>query len=132
MKRNMELIRDLLLRLEGLPKTSHERLDIGSWDDELKFDDYTPDEIDYHMGLLYEADIITSSDTINAMANGAWIFDSLTWAGHDFLDSVRDPEVWKRTKAGALTVGGWTFGMLKEFGVAYLKQVAKERLHLEL
>ena len=56
----------------------------------------------------------------------------LTWEGHDFLDTVRDPDVWKRTKEGASKMGGWTFGLLKDLGTAYLKHVAKERLGLDL
>jgi hypothetical protein len=56
----------------------------------------------------------------------------LTWEGHDFLDAVRDPEVWKRTMDGAGKMGGWTFGLLKDLGAAYLKHVAKERLGIDL
>ena len=84
------------------------------------------------MGLLYEAELITSGQDINAMSDGSWIFNRLTWAGHDFLDTVRDPEVWTRTKDGASKMGGWTFGLLKDLGTAYLKHVAKERLGLDL
>jgi hypothetical protein len=29
----------------------------------------------------------------------------LTWNGHEFLDAVRDDEVWRRTKEGARKAG---------------------------
>lgn len=66
------------------------------------------------------------------MGNGAWIFDRLTWSGHDFLDTVRDPEVWKRTKSGASKIGGLAFEGMKNMAMAYAKHLAKERLGLDL
>ncbi|MCJ2136065.1 DUF2513 domain-containing protein [Methylobacterium sp. J-026] len=126
MKRDMNLIRELLLRLEGLPKTSHMRLHIGSDDERLIFESYTPDQVDYHMALLYEVEMITSSDSIDAMASGEWVFDALTWSGHDFLDTVRDPDVWKETKSRASQIGGWTLDIVKDLARAYLKQKAQQ------
>ena len=51
---------------------------------------------------------------------------------YNFLDAVRDLEVWKRTKEGASKMGGWTFGLLKDLGTAYLKHKAKDLLGLDL
>ena len=132
MKRDMGLIRELLMRLEALEKSPHRRVHIHSEGDELRFDDYTADQVDYHMELLYEFDLITSSDSQNALMSGEWIFDRLTWGGHDFLETVRDPEVWKRTKSGASKLGGLAFGAFKDMATAYAKHVAKERLGLDL
>jgi len=58
--------------------------------------------------------------------DGSFLFRRLTMEGHDFLDTVRDPEIWRRTKQGATKAGGWTIGLLAEFGRAVLKQKAKE------
>jgi Hypothetical protein (DUF2513) len=30
-----------------------------------------------------------------------WVDLNLTWQGHEFLETVRDPDVWERTKEGA-------------------------------
>jgi hypothetical protein len=40
------------------------------------------------------------------------IFRRLTWFGHDFLDSVRDPAIWKATKEGAAKIGGFSVHLL--------------------
>ncbi len=131
MKRDMGLIRELLMRLEALDKAPHTRVHIHSADDELSFDGYTGEQVDYHMGLLYEFDLITSTDTQNRLLSGQWIFDQLTWDGHDFLETVRDPEVWKKTKSGASVVGGLAFGAFKDMATAYAKHLAKEKLGLD-
>jgi hypothetical protein len=36
----------------------------------------------------------------------------LTAAGHDYLDTIRDPEIWRQTKEGARAAGGFTIEML--------------------
>ena len=132
MKRDMGLIRGLLLKLEDLEKKSHEVVTISSSEAELEVEGYEPGQIDYHMSLLYEAGLITSGIDTDMMMDGTWVFRRLTWAGHDFLDTVRDPEVWKRTKSGASKLGGLAFEGVKNMATAYAKHVAKERLGLDL
>ena len=61
-----------------------------------------------------------------------WYVDRLTYAGHEFLDAVRDGEVWRRTKEGAAKAGGAGLKLMLQLGVAYGKQVAAERLGLHL
>lgn len=122
MKRDMDLVRGMLLAIEDDVLRFGEGTDNGGLD--------APDDvITAHLRLLEQAGLI---EVMSRPISGPIYIRGLTWDGHDFLDAVRDPEVWKRTKDGALTVGGWTFGLMKELGVAYLKQVAKERLHLDL
>ena len=66
------------------------------------------------------------------MGTYGWNIMRLTWEGHEFLDTVRDPEIWRKTKSGAATAGGYAFGFMKDLATAYAKHVAKERLGLEL
>lgn len=56
----------------------------------------------------------------------------LTWHGHEFLDAIRDPEVWKKTKNGALAAGGFTFDLLKELAKGYLKKQIADRTGVEI
>ncbi|KZB99366.1 hypothetical protein AU375_04442 [Methylobacterium radiotolerans] len=130
MKRDMDLVREVLLKLEALPMRPGSMIVISGYDEEMAIDGHKPEEVEYHMTMLRNAGFLDSPGAQPA-GNGI-TFRSLTWEGHDFLDTVRDPEVWKRTKAGASKVGGWTFEFIKQVGTAYLKQVAKERLHLDL
>lgn len=132
MKRDLGLIRELLLKLEEVEKETFDIITIGSSEPEIAVEGFEVDQIDYHMSLLYEAGLITSGTDTDSMGDGAWIFRRLTWAGHDFLDTVRDPEVWKRTKSGASKLGGLAFGAFKDMATAYAKHVVKERLGLDL
>lgn len=122
MKRDMDLVRGMLLAIENDVLRFGEGTDNGGLD--------APDEvIEAHLRLLEQAGLV---EVIFRPLRGSIQVRGLTWEGHDFLDTVRDPEVWKRTKDGASKMGGWTFGLLKDLGTAYLKHVAKERLGLDL
>lgn len=131
MMRNMDLIRELLLKLEALPLRPGETVtSLTGHNEEVAIKGYEPDEITHHLRMLREGELIECPGS--QPANGGVTFRSLTWEGRDFLDSVRNPEVWKRTKAGASKMGTWTFGLIKDIATAYAKNVAKERLGLEL
>ena len=56
----------------------------------------------------------------------------LTYQGHEFLDTIRDGEVWRRTKAGAEKIGGASIGFIWELAKAYGKQLVTERLGFSL
>ena len=50
----------------------------------------------------------------------------MSWAGHEFLDKVRDPEIWRQTKAGAAKVGSWSVKFLGELATGFIKAKAME------
>jgi DNA-binding transcriptional ArsR family regulator len=130
MKRDMELVREVLLKLEALPLRPGAMTVISGHSEEMAIDGYSPDEVEYHLTQLRDAGFLDSPGS--QPAGYGITFRSLSWEGHDFLDAVRSPEVWKRTKEGASTVGGWTFGLMKDMATAYAKHVAKEKLGLDL
>jgi purine nucleoside phosphorylase len=118
MKRDMELIRTLLLRSEG---------------DEAAVriaDTYSVEERAYHVQLMVDAGFVEA--IVHRNADGApigAITSRLTWAGHDFLDAMRDDTIWKKAKEHVLKPGAsWTFDLLKE----WLKVQAKEKLGIPL
>lgn len=81
MKRNMDLIRLILLEIEKGPYD-------GSWLD-INIDGYTDNDISYHVILLAEAGLIEAQD--NSTLDGlSWQPKRLTWQGHEFLDASRD------------------------------------------
>ena len=57
---------------------------------------------------------------------------ALTWEGREFLDSVRNPETWAKTKEGAHKIGTWSISLLSDMAKAYAKHLAKEKLGLDL
>jgi hypothetical protein len=56
----------------------------------------------------------------------------LTASGHDFLDTVQNPEVWSKTKAAAKKVGGVGFDLFLQIAKAEAKRFAFEKLGLPL
>ncbi|MFZ1741425.1 MAG: DUF2513 domain-containing protein [Pontixanthobacter sp.] len=50
----------------------------------------------------------------------------ITWSGHEFLDKVRDPEIWSKTKAGAAKLGSWSVKVLGEMASGYIRLKAAE------
>jgi hypothetical protein len=110
MKREMDLIRELLLKLETLPIPSTGFRMIHPDEAEVQVEGYTVEQIDYYLSLLEQANLISAGglDVLGMKIGPGTAFRSLSWAGHDFLDSVRSPDVWDRTKTAAAAVGGFT------------------------
>ncbi|MBQ0820972.1 DUF2513 domain-containing protein [Microvirga sp. HBU67558] len=128
----MDLIRELLLKLEQL-SSAHRVVTFTADDEEIAVEGYTPDEIEYHLALIWrEGFVETGTSGSGQMMSGEFLFRRLTWKGHDLIDSIRDPEVWKKTKEGASKAGGWTVQLLADFSKAILKQKLKEMTGFEL
>ena len=58
MKRDMDLIRELLLKLEALPIQRGDIVSIYPETDEIAVAGYDTDQIDYHLSLIQEANLI--------------------------------------------------------------------------
>ncbi|QBY55501.1 DUF2513 domain-containing protein [Cupriavidus oxalaticus] len=129
MKRDMDLVRDLVLRLEGLPMKRGDIFIIKPDDNELKFDQYTVDQVDYHMRLIYEAGLVEDA---GAGSMDGYGFERLSWAGHDFADSVRDNAIWAKTKLGAMAAGGFTVQLLVDLAKGFVKKQIEERTGVKL
>jgi hypothetical protein len=130
MKRDMDLIRELMLKLEELPvgpgDNVHIQPDNGSLLVEgssvVPVGEYSADEIEYHLSLIEKARFI--EPTRHGPAVGI-MFKGLSWSGHDFLDSVRSPDVWDRTKQAVSTAGGFTVDLLVFAAKTYLENRIK-------
>jgi uncharacterized protein DUF2513 len=127
MIRDMDLVREILLRVEIQQDPSS--------DDLLKqrVNDADRATVSEHLRLLIdEAKLITGMAVSDMDGEEAWIDLKLTWAGHDFLDAVRDPKVWARTKRGAEHVKGFTFDLLKDLAKGLLKKQIEEHTGVKL
>jgi hypothetical protein len=125
MKRDMDVVRDVLCAIsdaEGKP----------SWKGLIE--GKSPHEAEvilYHIDLLNRAGYLTG----NALSMGGhkiWENLDLTWQGHEFVDAVRNPETWTKTKEGARKIGSWSVDLLLDMAKAYAKHLAKEKLGLDL
>jgi hypothetical protein len=126
MKRDMDLIRDLLFRLESWPMERGDVVAVSP--DAIATEGHSAHEIEYHLNLLKEARLVDFPTEWEA----GFYFRALTWEGHDFLDSIRDPKVWAKTKSGAEAAGGFTVDLLKDLAKGLIKKQIEEYTGVKL
>ncbi|MCF6327166.1 MAG: DUF2513 domain-containing protein [Devosiaceae bacterium] len=128
MKRDMDIVRGLLLKIE-----KYGTVNMGS----LMSESPTAGEVNqtnYHLKMLIEEAGMVRGEVCVTMdrASVEWIDLDLTWQGHDFLDSVRDPEIWRLAKDGAQKVGGLSIELLGELAKGLVKQQIKKLTGVEI
>lgn len=115
MKRDMDLIRKLLLYLEEMDPYNREV--------PIRIDGYGLDQIEYHGYLLVDAGLATGVDrTTFENRQPEYFLTGLTWAGHEFLDAARNETNWKKAKEKFAGVGGFSFGVLQALLIALMKE----------
>jgi hypothetical protein len=115
MKRDMDLIRLLLLQAEG----ERPAPDLSA---------YTEEQQVYHSALIIEAGLVHGE--VISGGDGqlrATVILRLTWKGHEFLDAARNDTIWKKAaektrKAGVQV----TVAVLEEL----LKKLLKDHIGL--
>lgn len=91
MKLDHECVREILLHLEDNLGLDYMHAN------EIELKDYPQDVINYSVMRLIEADYLIA-DIESADDEVDITISTITWKGHEFLDTVRDKEVWKKTK----------------------------------
>ena len=121
MKRDMDLLRTILLQIE--------ENDQGFGGDvEIELQGVEEQVIAEHLRLLLEAGLIDGE----GIPDDTYDFDRvaptrLTWKGHDFVDSVRDQEIWRKTKEGAISAKGFTLELLQDLAKGSIKKQLEDR-----
>lgn len=128
MKRDMDLIRSILLQIE-----ESDACDGLNGITDIRVDGYSHEYVSYHVQLLEGSGLIKAREMGHRMWGDRaiidWFVASLTWEGHEFLDAARNDERWKQAKAVADKAGGLSFEVFKgilvklgaEFSSAYLR-----------
>lgn len=129
MRRDMDLIRELLLKLEAAKCDPNSVYIFYSGDDEISVDGFSHEEIEYHLSLIAEAGLV---DQGGSGAMEGFMFSRLSWAGHDFVDSVRSPEIWAKTKKGVDAAGGLTLDLLKDLAKGFIKKQIKDKTGIDI
>ena len=121
MKRDMDLVRQILFEIERLCPSEAGRLET------IEIENYDRFTIYYHLALLKEAGLVEVEEVKTMNMQNEFYPTRLTWEGHDFLDAARNDTLWKKAKAFMAEKGvGVSFDVLK--GVLVL--LAKEKLGL--
>lgn len=123
MKRDMELIRSILLDIEER-KPAYE-----CWDPKPYLEGKDAAVVAEHMNLLISEGYLTGTVDYIPQSNRCFFSAlDLTWMGHEFLSLSRENRVWKVAKDKILDAGlAFSMPLLME----YLKNVAKKYLNLD-
>ena len=114
MKRDMDLVRDILIEMEKWPANHRSG--------EIAIEARTPEEIMHHVGLMHEAGLIEAIDA-SSHDGEAWLPVKILWDGHEFLDAARSDTVWMKAKQRAMsTAGALTLDAMKAALVFVMKQ----------
>lgn len=110
MKLDIDCVRDVLLEFEDYP------VDCYAIDDFPKtISKHGKDNVEYTFAKLKEAGYINAD--IKLFPDGQYehygIYD-ITFAGHQFLETIRDSKVWDQTKKIASNVGSRTFEVITQ------------------
>lgn len=121
MRRDMDVVREIVLAVSS---ASGQVNSVEGVSDE---------DFASHAQLLEEAGLIEAalSPPGKRIATVAMIF-RLTWAGHEFADSIRDPKVWAKTKQAAAFGGGFTIDLLKDLAKGLIKKQIEELTGVKL
>jgi hypothetical protein len=125
MKRDMDLVRGILL--------AHEEKSADNSLVTFNFQDFA--EVDKEVLRAHVLLLVGRGYLVEGGGGGYESYvlaGSITSTGYDFLDSVRDPKIWKKTKEAAEAVQGWSISLLSRIADGYIKQLIKSKSGLEI
>lgn len=113
MKRDMDLVRELLMHIESAPDRF-----VGL----PELNDHPRADLIEHVRLCADAGLLEAK-FFNALDPDEDDVHNirLTWSGHEFLDATRSPEIWEKAKSGAAKVGSTSLKLLFEIASGYAK-----------
>jgi Hypothetical protein (DUF2513) len=120
MRRDLNLVREILLRLEPLSADFNNTIPLTVGEPPLDIPGYSKEQIGYHLLIMAQGGLIQHS---GMQSDNAFIphFGGLRWLGHEFVDDVRNPEAWKSTQDKMQKYGSVGFEMAWELAKAYLR-----------
>jgi hypothetical protein len=107
MKLDMDLVRKILITLEEHPH--------GFYNQFIKIEGYSEEQIGYHVTLMEEAGLLLVIDATHMGSESPEAMPNrLTWQGHQFLNACRDEGRWTKAKDIFRQAGGVSFDVAKE------------------
>jgi hypothetical protein len=106
MKRDLDLVRQLMLQIEALPAAPPVQYRMSEIEDPVLL---------AHLELLIEAGLVNGRISRSQGTRGDVISVSgLSWQGHEWIEMVRSQSVWNEVKSAVLDGGGvLTFELTK-------------------
>lgn len=127
MKLNQDCVRDCLIFVEDNAKFGT-FLSLADFIDSYHLKKYDADTIKYTLMKLSETDFLHSTPTINSNQLLMFSTGMLTWNGHKFLDTIRDPKVWSKTKKITQHLESISITLLSEIGSKVITNLINENM----
>ncbi len=124
MKRNMELIRTILLKVETnrKPRTQHSFF-------AADFPDFDWEEVYEHFTLLEQNGFLQECQQF--LDGNSFRSNGITWDGYEFIEDIRNPEIWNKTKDQMVNLGNWSLDTAKALAKAFVKKKIKDLTGLD-
>jgi Hypothetical protein (DUF2513) len=116
MKRNWDLVRDIMLEVESLPPGQSVSVET------MQLHGHDRLEAAHHAALLIEAGLLEGK-TLSTFGGGVHVhITGITWPGYDWIASIRNETIWAETKGLAKQKGvDLTFDLVKTIAIAFVK-----------
>ncbi len=120
MRLNNDCVREVMLYLENNLELDG---NIDSTYLPKAIQNYPADDITYSVSMLVDAEYL-SVTPIKALGMGPmYIIQSITWTGHEFLDNIREPQVWKETKQITSKVGNVSLNVISQVAASVVTKM---------
>lgn len=119
-QRNMDLIRELLLMVEADTRLNGKQWVRFADPGEMGLTDRSAEEVGHHLDLLIEQGFIEGKSGMETIP----VLKKLTWNGHEFLDNIKNDDVWSKTKE---RIAG-----LKGIGISVVAAIAEAEIKKKL
>jgi Hypothetical protein (DUF2513) len=118
MKRDDDLIRGILIRIEGDPQMDGTREFYFNSAEDMGFPGRSSEELAYNFSLLVEAGFVDGAAT----AFLPIIVRRLTWNGHQFLENIKSDTIWAKTKNQVKDLPGISLKVIAEIAEALIRK----------
>lgn len=126
MKRDMELVRKILLAMEASDKNNF------TLPSHPQIEGYKSDQIEYHMRIMANANLLHYEKEIEVQEintggmiphKSKWTYERfyLDWRGHEFIETIRDDTQWNKVKETMTKAGGFIFDLALMVGKKFIE-----------
>jgi uncharacterized protein DUF2513 len=117
MKRDMDLVRKILLALEAHAS--------GAAPTPFTIVGYDQEMIGHHVYLMAQGDLVTAAEVTAFGESPIAIPGTITWKGHEFLDATRSETVWRQVRTVLKDKGlSLPFALVQELAIQIAKKLA--------
>lgn len=127
MKLNQDCVRSIMIFCESNLNLD-DKLLLQDFIDNLE-SSYSVEDIKYTLEKLDETPYLNMELIPGSNSGIAGVFvTSITWEGHKFIDTIRDPKVWKATKKIASHLESVSIDLISKIGIGVINHLIDKEM----